>query len=172
LLLLVGWNLCRYRRRRQKQRNDERELHNEPLAKWWHRPPGKIIAWLSKSYRGAMSPSVPDAVAAMAHQLCRHRIDTVSAITEIKQNMVFHALGLNLTDRSILFPNPRLLRPSRTADRSKFCPSSFSICGSTNTPRLFAVCDQTSLVGKTRRKDWLSGANGAVLHSVRALVTL
>jgi hypothetical protein len=32
--------------------------------------------------------------------------------------------------------------------------------------RLLAVCDQTSLVRKTRRKDWISGANGAVLHSL------
>jgi hypothetical protein len=30
LLPLVGWNLCRYGRRGQRQRNDQRELHAEP----------------------------------------------------------------------------------------------------------------------------------------------
>jgi hypothetical protein len=29
---------------------------------------------------------------------------------------------------------------------------------------LFAVCDQTSLDRTTRRKDWISGANGAALR--------
>ena len=33
--------------------------------------------------------------------------------------------------------------------------------------RLLAVCDRTSLVRKFRRKDWISGANGAVLRSLQ-----
>jgi hypothetical protein len=65
----------------------------------------------------------------------------------------------------------RLEENDRTGGRSVSCEISSALAQHYSIQymvweQLFAVCDQTSLVGKTRRKDWISAANGAVLRSL------
>jgi hypothetical protein len=71
------------------------------------------------------------------------------------------------TGRSKWTTPPPMRHPpmSPAACFSRHCRKRLSRSGTFRTGYA-KVCDQTSLVRKTRRKDWISGANGAVLRSL------